>query len=190
MKLILPFLVSFWFSLCFAQQQESQNLLKVDSLWTKEVFEFPIHFAPELNYKGIEEAYFPKGWSKQNSLEYWSYVFVWQIEGKIPVSEQRLEHDLQVYFDGLMQVVNKDKDFEVPKSTSVVVKNTEATFKGKIRLYNAFHTKNMMVLNTLVTVFYTQNQEKTFLLFKFSPNDFDTDIWKILNSITLKNKFM
>ncbi|HLT53016.1 MAG TPA: hypothetical protein VKZ97_03975 [Flavobacteriaceae bacterium] len=190
MKLILPFLVSFWFSLCFAQQQESQNLLKIDSLWTKEVFEFPIHFAPELNYKGIEEAYFPKGWSKLDSPDYWSYVFVWQVEGKIQVSEQRLEHDLQVYFDGLMQVVNKDKDFEVPKSTVVFVKKSENIYKGRVRLFNAFHTQNRMVLNTLVSVFYNKNQEKTFLLFKFSPSDFDTDIWKILNSITLKDKFM
>lgn len=172
-----------WFPLCFSQEKTT-NLLIADSLWTKELFTFPIHFAPELNYVGVEEAYFPKDWSNQNSPDYWSYVFVWNIEGNVTINEAVLEHDLQFYFDGLMTVVNKDKDFEVPKSTIVFLKNLDTSYRGKLRLYNAFHTKRMMTLNALVSVSYCEGQDKTLVLFRFSPSDFDAEIWKTLLNIT------
>lgn len=172
-----------WFPLCYSQQDDAPNLLLVDSLWAKEVFKFPIHFAPELNYVGFEEAYFPKDWSNQNSPDYWSYVFAWNIEGNVTINEVVLEHDLQFYFDGLMTIVNKDKDFEVPKSTAVFLKNHEASYKGNVQLFNAFHTKRMMTLNVLVSVFYCELQDKTLILFRFSPSNFDTEIWNTLLDI-------
>ena len=185
-KWITVLYFAMWFPLCFSQQKEAPGLLMTDSLWTKEVFKFPIHFAPELNYVGFEEAYFPKDWSNQNSPDYWSYVFVWNIEGNVTINEAVLENELQLYFDGLMNVVNKDKDFEVPKSTIVFVKSLEEKYKGKVRLYNAFHTKRMMTLNSLVNIFYCEEQGKTLVLFRFSPSDFDSEIWKTLLTIQLK----
>ena len=180
-KLVICFVL--WFPFCFSQQDVKSNLLIVDSLWAKEVFEFPIHFAPELNYVGFEEAYFPRDWSNQNSPDYWSYVFVWNIEGNITINEAVLEHDLQYYFDGLMTVVNNDKNFEVPKSTAVFLKNLDTSYKGKVRLFNAFHTKQMMTLNVLVNVFYCEVQVKSLVLFRFSPSNFDAEIWKTLLNI-------
>ena len=173
-----------WFPFCFSQQEGTSNLLMADSSWAKEQFMFPIHFAPELNYVGFDEAYFPKDWSNQNSPDYWSYVFAWNIEGNATINEAVLEHDLQFYFDGLMTIVNKDKDFEVPKSTIVFLKNLDTSYKGKVRLFNAFHTKQMMTLNALVSVSYCEDQNKTLVLFRFSPSDFDTEIWKTLLNIT------
>ena len=182
--------LSIVFVFCFlfgvAQTNKGGNLLVVDSLWTKEVFEFPIHFVPEITYKGFEEAYFPKEWSNQDSIEYWSYVFVWSIEGNIEVNENILEHDLQLYFDGLMTVVNKDQNFKVPESTALFLKDGENSFKGKIRLYNAFHTKDMMTLNVSVNSYKCLEKDKTLLLFRFSPSDFDTDIWETLEAIKFK----
>lgn len=186
-KWIITICFGLWFPFCFSQQDGVTNLLTTDSLWAKEVFKFPIHFAPELNYVGYEEAYFPKNWSNQNSPDYWSYVFVWNIEGKATINEAILEHDLQFYFDGLMTIVNNDKDFEVPKSTAVFLKNLETSFKGKVRLYNAFHTKQMMTLNVLVNVFYCKVQDKTLIIFRFSPSDFDAEIWNTLLDIKLRH---
>ena len=182
--------LSIVFVFCFlfgvAQTNKGGNLLVVDSLWTKEVFEFPIHFVPEITYKGFEEAYFPKEWSNQDSIEYWSYVFVWSIEGNIEVNENILEHDLQLYFDGLMTVVNKDQNFKVPESTTLFLKDGENSFKGKIRLYNAFHTKDMMTLNVSANSYKCLEKDKTLLLFRFSPSDFDSDIWETLEAIKFK----
>lgn len=182
--------LSIVFVFCFlfgvAQINKSENLLEVDSLWAKEVFEFPIHFAPEVNYKGFEEAYFPKEWSNQDSIEYWSYAFAWSIEGNIEVKESTLEHDLQLYFDGLMTVVNKGQNFKVPESIALFLKDGENSFKGKIRLYNAFHTKDMMTLNVSANSYKCLEKDKTLLLFRFSPSDFDTDIWETLEAIKFK----
>ncbi|RSK38672.1 hypothetical protein [Mangrovimonas spongiae] len=189
MKKLITITISFILmcSWCFSQDQSTTNLLTVDSLWTKEWFEFPIHFAPNMNYKGYEEAYFPEHWSNQDSPDYWSYVFVWNIDGQLPLGEQQLEHDLQLYFDGLMTVVNKNKDFKVPQSTIVIIQQNKNAFKGKMRLYNAFHTKRMMLLNVMVSSHYCKTQNRTLVLFRFSPSDFNTEIWNKLNRITLQS---
>jgi hypothetical protein len=167
----------------FTQTNIIDNLLTADSLWTKEVFEFPIRFAPEIVYSGFEEAYFPNGWSNQDSPDYWSYVFAWSLKNKRVINEATLEHDLQLYFDGLMNIVNKDQNVEVPESVALFLMTDENTFKGKIRLYNAFHTKAMMTLNVLVNAYYCIEQDRTLVLFRFSPSNFEDDIWEVLRRI-------
>lgn len=44
-----------------AQSDSTTNLIQTDSSWGKEIFHFPLSFAPSIHYQGIEEARFPKG---------------------------------------------------------------------------------------------------------------------------------
>ncbi|APY07336.1 hypothetical protein BWZ20_03035 [Winogradskyella sp. J14-2] len=173
----------FCFSFSLSQTDKSENLLIVDSLWTKEVFKFPIHFAPKIDYNGFEEAYFPNDWSNQDSLEYWSYAFAWSINGNTVINETTLERDLKLYFDGLMNVVNKDKTIEIPETFAVFLPTSKNNFRGKIRLYNAFHTKEIMILNVLVSTFSCTEQDRTIVLFRFSPSSFEDKIWSTLKRI-------
>ncbi|HBR54914.1 MAG TPA: hypothetical protein DEA82_12320, partial [Flavobacteriaceae bacterium] len=106
-----------------AQENESQQplLLQNDLDWGVEHFKLPTGFAQEMTVSGIEEAYFPPGWSQIENPEFWSYLFVWEIDSEQLLDETKLEHNLTLYFNGLMGV---PKDTIVPPklpSTTVVV---------------------------------------------------------------------
>ena len=55
--------------------KKSLDLVITEDSWGKEVFTFPIRFAKEIKYEGIEEAYFPRGWNKVKNPEFWTYAF-------------------------------------------------------------------------------------------------------------------
>lgn len=65
----------FYSILSFSQEKKDLDILTTDSSWSKEVFHFPLGFAKEIHYEGTEDARFPRGWSKQNHPNFWSYVF-------------------------------------------------------------------------------------------------------------------
>jgi hypothetical protein len=45
--------------------------------WTVERLPFPIEFAPQIPYKGVEELRFAPGWGDIKSDEHWTYAFLW-----------------------------------------------------------------------------------------------------------------
>jgi hypothetical protein len=44
--------------------------------WRTETIPFPLEFAPELDYEGLEELRFAPGMFKEGSADFWSYAFV------------------------------------------------------------------------------------------------------------------
>lgn len=93
----------------FSQKNKEANLIQLDSTWGKEFFKFPIRFAQNINYEGIEEARFPpKGWRDVKNLNFWSYAFAWDVNLNRKITENELASDLEKYFDGL-NGVNIDK---------------------------------------------------------------------------------
>lgn len=168
----------------FAQERENFNLLKTDSAWNQEVFQFPISFAPEINFEGFEDARFPKSWGKKDSDEYWSYAFVWSINGAIEITSNSLENYLETYFNGLMNY----------EHSSVLFIKTDASAKdkkyiGKLKTFDALKAKAMMTLNVTSEYFYCSQSVKTYILFKFSPKYFEHSIWETLDQITLHDNF-
>ena len=178
------------FSSVFAQQQEPYMLV-ADSLWGKEIFRFPLPFAPKLADNGFEDARFPKNWSNQTSPHYWSYAFAWYLTLNEEPSEKMLELYIKRYFDGLMNAVNKDKELTLTETTVLFIKQSGDApgYVGKIKVYNAFHTKMMMTLNVLAELHYCEAKNKTVLLFRFSPSNFNSEIWEDLKKIKVREDF-
>jgi CubicO group peptidase (beta-lactamase class C family) len=172
--------------------RESLFLLKTDETWTSEIFTFPLNFAPNLQFEGIEEAHFPKGWRNINSPEFWSYAFAWNINLTRRLSENELENYLQIYFDGLTKVVNKEKDLVLPDAASKMYKMEKvgdvSRFSGTIKIHDAFVTKKIMTLNVLVENHYCEQKKKSIILFKFSPKEFGNEIWRVLEKVHLSGK--
>ncbi len=166
-------------------------MLKTERSWAKEIFTFPLNFAPELSYEGIEEAHFPKGWRKTESPEFWSYAFVWNINQSKGLTAATLENDLQLYFDGLTNVVNKEKDRVLPKTVARFQQkgkgNDIPTFTGTIRIFDTFVTQKSMTLTVLVEKHYCEQKKESFLLCKFSPQEFGGEIWLELDKIKLRD---
>lgn len=187
--LITVFLQSF---LVFSQDKTTTNLLISDASWGKEIIRMPLHFAPEIPYKGVEEIRFSPDWSKQEADGFWSYAFVWDIDLNKELTATNVETYLQYYFDGLMGGVNKDKDKIVPKTIALFLKKENdaevSEFVGKLQVYNSFHTKDIMILYCTVKQYYCTEKQKSMVLFRFSPKAFGHAIWEQLNTVKLHEK--
>lgn len=193
----LLLLCLFSFSFLSAQENESVNLLTTGEGWTKEIFPFPIAFASEIKYEGVEEAQFLPGWAKQDSPEFWSYVFAWKIKRDTEISAEELEKNIEIYFDGLMGVVNKDTSLQVPATNALFIQNKDASTTGKsrigkvvvgkVKLYDAFHTQKVFTLHAQVVEHYCFEKEQAIILFKFSPQPFDANVWQKLEQAQLRS---
>lgn len=164
-------------------------LLKTESSWTSEIFTFPLRFAPDLGYVGTEEAHFPKGWRKPDNPEFWSYVFAWNIDQGQQLSAEQLEQDMQIYFDGLSAVVNRNKDKVLPKSAAEMMLVTSdraaMAFSGTIDIFDSFVTNEPMRLFVKAEKHYCKQSNKSVLFFRFSPKGQDHEIWDTLEKIKL-----
>ncbi len=174
------------------QNHKSINLLTADSTWGKEIIEFPLHFAPQLNYKGVEDVRFPFGWENVDHPYFWSCIFVWDITLNKTLRTQEVEEHIQTYLDGLMAVVNEDDTIDIPKTKAHFKKKvrfkTPKVYKGTIDVYDAFITKKMITLNVTVEGYYCISEKKSNLLFRVSPQNFRHTVWDALNQITIRDR--
>jgi hypothetical protein len=168
----------------FGQEQEDLFFLETNSTWRKEIFQFPLGFAPDIPYEGIEDARFPEGWEDSTSTNFWSYAFAWNIAGTKEIPESELEHNLKMYFDGLMGT----------QHTMTLMVKREAGYSatkyvGKVLTYDAFFTKKQLVLNVLIDKFSYDNKTKSVILLRFSPKEFKHDVWHMLEEVKLPANF-
>lgn len=71
--------------------------------WRMEHIPFPIPFAPTISYTGTENAYFPAGWGDKDSQDYWSYAFVWWLNGSLVPDTAAFRQNLETYYGGLLR---------------------------------------------------------------------------------------
>ena len=159
--------------------------------WREETIPFPLQFAPDLLYKGVEELRFSPGMFKPDQEGYWSYAFVWWLEGRPVLDATELNASLQRYFSGLCTSVAKDKgqtldpakfsaslhpvDGSGPKLGHAV-----AAFAGTVHAYDAFATGKPIVLNVDVWVWDCDRSGKRAALVLASPKPTSAPIWSSL----------
>ena len=158
--------------------------------WTTEKISFPIEFAPQINYKGVEELRFAPGWGKKGDQQYWSYAFLWWLENDPAINEEALEKDLTAYYNGLVNVNITERKIPSIKTVPTVVKvNKINTAAGDIATYSG--TINMldymipapMTLNSIIHVRACQLKKRTAVFFEMSPQQVDHAIWKEFDDI-------
>lgn len=159
--------------------------------WGKEFFHFPIHFAEEIPYRGVEEVVFPKGWIKPDSDDFWSYVFVWALEDKREVTVEELEENLKLYFDGLSEGSSRTDQSKLIEATVEFEtnKNTEDSiaFFGELTIFDGFATQEPLTLYARIYSDYCEEKEQLILLFRFSPLSYDHDIWDKLRTVKVRS---
>lgn len=159
--------------------------------WGIERFPIPIDFAPKIPYKGVEDVRFTTGWSKPESDEYWSYAFLWYVEGIQGLEARTIENNLSMYFDGLVNrnIEKRALPKELTKKTKAQFKKLsrpegedESTFVGTIQMVD-YMGKKPMTLHATVHLKKCVGTDHTIIFHQFSPQDRTAPVWTKLNGL-------
>jgi len=195
LKYIIATILVFCSFIIIAQEKEleQEHILNTQN-WDSEFFDFPIRFAREIPYTGYEEAVFPTGWSNQESDQFWSYAFAWKIDAAQLITIENLKTNLNRYFDGLLDSQNRQNGSTILVTNTSMVKDDDLNkkqddrsryYKGSIYLFEGRYTQKMMTLYTTAEQHYCEKEQKTTIMFRFSPQLFEEAIWKELNAVSL-----
>ena len=133
---------------------------------------------------------FTKGWGDVKSDEYWSYAFLWFLDGKPDITTAILESNLNFYYEGLVgsniekRKIPAEKVF--PAKVVVTKINTAAgdagTFSGTVKMLDYMEQKPI-VNNCIIHLKYCTGQDKTFLFYEISPQPATHPVWQSLNKL-------
>jgi hypothetical protein len=159
--------------------------------WRQETIPFPLEFAPDLPYKGVEEIRFAPGMFKPDQAGYWSYAFVWWLDGRPALDAPELTSSLQRYFAGLCESVSKEKgqSIDAAKISASVhsvagprleLGHAVSAFAGTVDSYDPFATGKPIVLNVEVWVWDCDRSGKRAAIVLASPQPASAPIWTSL----------
>jgi len=153
--------------------------------WRTETIPFPLGFAPELPYTGLEELRFAPGMFEEGSDELWSYAFVWWIGESEPTDAASLSTHLEEYFRGLAHAVAESRDVQVGDATfgAVIEDNESSGFGGHAETFDAFVTQGQIRLNIEGERLDCPDQGRQAVLFALSPRAPHEPEWKTLRSV-------
>ncbi len=156
--------------------------------WAIERFSIPISFAPQILYTGIEDIRFSPGWSKATSDEYWTYGFLWYLEGEVNVDSEILNSNLKAYYTGLIAANGSKIPVEkiIPVATSFREARKDTgdikTYFGTITMTDYMQQKPI-VLNCKVHVKSCLGEKRTFIFYELSPKPLSHPVWLSLDKL-------
>jgi len=162
----------------FGQKNEF-SLIEIDSTWGQEVLRFP---ARNMNYEGVGEVRFPpEGWRDVNHKNFWTYTYAWEINLDRTITAKEVAENLEKYFNSLNRIemdATTDTRFASASVHKTSSKNSTTYFKGSVKTYDRFATNKNITLHVLVESFLCEKEKKTIILFKFSPKEFEHEVWQ------------
>ena len=158
--------------------------------WRTETLPFPLDFAPELEYEGLEELRFSSGMFTEIKSDFWSYAFIWWVPEGTSFSTDRLQTDLEAYFRGLNQEVAEARKFD-PGDTEVKVQleptDTSSSegpqWEGTARTVDVFATRRPILLNLRIDLAECPEQGHRAAFFQLSPQPRRHNIWGVMDSM-------
>jgi hypothetical protein len=162
--------------------------------WDVERFLIPISFAPSIPYKGVEDIRFTPGWAKKTTNEYWSYAFLWYLDGTPAWDAKTIENNLIAYYTGLTKVnsdSSKIADKLFPVTATIRSRHTETgdlkTFEGSVTMLD-YMSKEPITLNVVIHIKACTGKDKTFVFHEISPMPYTDDVWKRLHQLWVNFK--
>jgi hypothetical protein len=172
---------------------EAPYTLPIPKDWTIERFLIPIGFAPQISYKGVEDIRFTPGWSKVKNDDYWSYAFLWYLEGEVKINSRIIESNLKAYYTGLIGVNGRSIPAEklIPVVTSFKktrkVNGDLKTYIGTIKMVD-YMTQKPITLNCKAHLKSCLGENKTFIFCELSPKPLSHNIWLSLDKLWIDFK--
>jgi hypothetical protein len=158
--------------------------------WGIERFLIPIDFAPQIPYKGVEDIRFAHGWGDIKSKEYWSYAFLWCLDGVPAIKADSIAKHLNYYYDGLVSrniekrniptdMVIKTKTIMNPVKTN---QGDLQTFEGTVFMLD-YMGKQPMTLRCIVHLRKCAGSNKIILFHQLSPQPYTDPVWEKLKKL-------
>jgi hypothetical protein len=171
---------------------EAPYHLSIPKDWTIERFLIPISFAPQISYKGVEDIRFAPGWAKVKSDEYWTYAFLWWLDGSPETNAKIIAGNLKAYYTGLIEANREGHKVPVEKLIPVITafKQTKTgkgdlkTFTGTIEMLD-YMSQKKITLNCIAHLKPCLTENKTILFYELSPKPFTHANWVNLNQLWL-----
>lgn len=162
--------------------------LPIPDGWRTETMPFPLGFAPELDYAGLEELRFSPGMFTAGAEDYWTYAFVWWIPLASDPDAEKLQADLVAYFFGLTRVVARGNGFDAgnPTFEATLREIGEAApgrLAGRVVTFDAFTTRSAVELNVQIENRPCEKAGHRALIFLLSPQAEDHAVWRSLEKI-------
>ncbi|MBR9729087.1 hypothetical protein ACFOD0_15595 [Shewanella intestini] len=152
--------------------------------WRTEIIPFPLHFAPQIKLRGVEELVFAPGMYQPKRADFFSYAFTWIIK-PTEIDESLMHTYLRQYYQGLYQAVAKDN----PRSDMVKVTISEAKtdrfYRGHIDWVEPFVSHQPQTLYFQASKTHCSNSKQTRWHFMVSPQPKSHAVWTDLNALTL-----
>jgi hypothetical protein len=171
---------------------EAPYHLPIPKDWTIERFLIPIAFAPQIPYKGVEDIRFTSGWANVKSDDYWTYAFLWYLDGTPKTDAQIIAANLKAYYTGLININTDTAKLKTapekvtPVTTSFKEVHTDKgdlkTYHGNVTMLDYMQLKPI-TLTCIVHVKSCPEENKTILFYELSPKPFTHNIWTGLNKL-------
>jgi len=172
-----------------ASPYQSSYFLEVDNSWQKELFRIPLNFAPGITLRGIEDARFPAAWREPDSTIFWSYFFAWNVSHEEALTPVEMNSNLELYFDGLMRLEQRSKEYDVPLTRSNIRKaesnNNSMRYTGTVETFDGFFKKEPMTFNVVAEQQFCNKIKRAMVIFRFSPQPTTSSVWDKLGQVKL-----
>src|SRR5687768_12110970 len=137
MKNLYACLISIVCLLTADAQEHKPELLKQPANWEFERFSLPPEFALGITYKGAEELRFAPGMFHKDSANYFTYVFVVQLNNVWSISQSEIQDYLLNYYRGLCRVTAKDRKLVIDTTQITVAIKQQDDLPSKEIVYNS-----------------------------------------------------
>jgi len=150
--------------------------------WRGERLELPLGFAPELDYRGVEDLLFAPGMFVPDSDSYFSYALALRLEGEVAVDEEMLQRFLEIYYRGLCGAVAADRGLALDlDAIRARVRREGQGYRASVALFDAFTTG--AALDLALELEWHAAPRATEILGLASPLDAAAPVWKELHAL-------
>ena len=130
---------------------------------------------------------FAPGWGDGSSEEFWSYCFLWMINGDAKVDETTLNTDLKEYYSGLVgrNIIKRKIDSLKIIPTTVLIKRdlkNKYAYAGTVSMLDYMNQKPIL-LNVMVQIKECTDEKKKAVFISVSPQPNTHSIWKKFTDI-------
>ncbi|MBO9205471.1 MULTISPECIES: hypothetical protein [Niastella] len=158
--------------------------------WGQERIAFPIDFAPQIAYKGIEDLRFAPGWGDPAKEDHWTYGFLWWLEGIHQFNATMMKQYMEAYYSGLVgrNITSRNIPVEKQVPTQAAFKSLKPegddkeTYNGTISMLN-YLNQQPVKLNCTIHVKYCPAQQRTAVFIEVSPQPYSHKVWTELNQL-------